>query len=56
MSTSLLDTIPRIDAKRAEKIIKTIDERYPRERDKVNSFIALVREVVALNDDSKTFL
>ena len=36
--------------------MKTIDERHPRERDKVNAFLAIVREVMALENDSKTFI
>jgi hypothetical protein len=36
--------------------MKTIDERHPRERDKVNAFLAILREVVALDNDSKTFI
>jgi len=36
--------------------LKTIDERHPRERDKVTVFLQVVREVMALDNDSKTFI
>lgn len=39
-----------------EKLHKAIDERHARERDKVNSFLTLVRDVAALDSDSKTFI
>jgi hypothetical protein len=36
--------------------LKTIDERHPRERDKVTAFLQVVQEVMALDNDSKTFI
>lgn len=33
-----------------------VDDRHPRERDKVTGLITIVREVVALDGDSKIFV